>query len=576
MTDSQGKTRRSLLQINPDDSLPEVLTRLRSFAGKSVELVIPDHSPILLTATEFRTLKDAAQRSQINLILKTDDRLRIQLASMFDLIDGVTISRRGKDVSRGGADLEKTSSGWRNPGEETEDNDPISVSRRRRNVMERTRLDDTPAPKRSRTKAKQSGDESGSLDYLDKEESSGGISAKLLGRIVAILAVIVLIAGISGWYYMPEVAISAKLREQQVSGELTYAVGLSDAGLPSDVEFRIPAEESTAEVQISLSIPATGGVVEPDATATGSVVLRNPTAAAINVPAGTSLQNALGATFTTTAAVDVPAATGDTPGETRVDVQASEPGSGSNIEQGALTGKIEGLEVYFSNREAAISGGTDRQILEVTQEDIDTLETTLTDQIKRIAAEGWSRQLPEGQTLVAPSVAPGTPEYEIQQQVGDKVEAVSLTGTVEATGLVYAQEEIEGELTTRFQDHLNPTVPSGYGLLANTITLGEATVVSEQPTAVIYRQSATATAQAIYDSSSQENLIDMLAGKSYDNAEAIVQAQTAFETTSIEVSPGFWPERMPQTADRIKLTIAPGSEQLSVEPLATPSPEASS
>jgi hypothetical protein len=576
MTDSQGKTRRSLLQINPDDSLPEVLTRLRSFAGKSVELVIPDHSPILLTATEFRTLKDAAQRSQINLILKTDDRLRIQLASMFDLIDGVTISRRGKDVSRGGADLEKTSSGWRNPGEETEDNDPISVSRRRRNVMERTRLDDTPAPKRSRSKSKQSGDEPGSLDYLDKEEASGRISAKLLGRIVALLAVIVLIAGIFGWYYMPEVAISATLREQQVSGELTYAVGLSDAGLPSDVEFRIPAEESTAEVQISLSIPATGGVVEPDATAAGSVVLRNPTAAAINVPAGTSLQNALGAAFTTTSAVDVPAASGDTPGETRVDVQASEPGSGGNLELGALTGKIEGLEVYFSNREAAISGGTDRQILEVTQEDIDTLETTLTDQIKRIAAEGWSKQLPEGQTLVAPSVAPGTPEYEIQQQVGDKVEAVSLTGTVEATGLVYAQEEIEGELTTRFQDHLNPTVPSGFGLLANTITLGEATVVSEQPTAVIYRQSATATAQAIYDSSSQQNLVDMLAGKSYDNAETIVQAQTAFETTSIEISPGFWPERMPQTADRIKLTIEPGSEQVSVEPIATPSPEASS
>jgi hypothetical protein len=160
--------------------------------------------------------------------------------------------------------------------------------------------------------------------------------------------------------------------------------------------------------------------------------------------------------------------------------------------------------------------------------------------------------------------------------VGDKVESVSLTGTVEAAGLVYAQEDIQGELTTRFQDHLNPTVPSGFGLLANTITLGEATVVSEQPTAVIYRQSATATAQAIYDSSSQQNLVDMLAGKSYDNAETIVQAQTAFETTSIEISPGFWPERMPQTADRIKLTIEPGSEQLSVEPIATPSPEASS
>lgn len=575
MTDSQGKPRRTLVQINPDDSLPEILTRLRSFAGKSVDLEIPDHSPILLTATEFRTLKDAAQRSQISLTLKTDDRLRIQLASMFDLIDGVTISRRGQDASRGGADLASTASGWRGSGEtvKTEDDDPISVSRRRRSALEQTRNEEIQTPKKSRSKKSGTNAEPGSLDYLDSEDA-GSSRAKLIGRLVAVLAVIVLIGGIYGWYYMPDVAISVTLREDQVSGELVYAVGLSDAGLPSDVQFRIDAQESTTEVQISLSVPATGGVVEPDASASGTVVLRNPTDVAIEVPTGTALQNALGIGFVTATDIEVPAASGDTPGETRVEVTASEPGTVGNVAQGALTGKFADFEVYFSNRDAAIEGGTDRQTLEVTEEDIATLETTLTDQLRRVTAEGWTRQLPAGQTLVAPSVSAADPDYDIAQDVGEQSETVSLSGTVTATGLVYEQSSIEGELVTRFQDHLNPMVPSGYGLLANTIVLGEATVLSEQPTAVIYRQSATATTQAIYESTSQQNLVDMLAGQSYDNAETIVRAQEAFASSSIELSPGFWPERMPQTADRITITIEPGSEQ-TVDDDPDASPEAS-
>jgi hypothetical protein len=572
MSDPRGKSRRILVQISPDESLPEVLTRLRSYAGKTVDLEIPDHSPILLTATEFRTLKDAAQRSQITLGLKTDDRLRIQLASMFDLVEGLTISRRGKDASRGSGDLVTTSAGWRSASEqEATESDPISVSRRRRNVMERSRLEEATEPKRSRAN-RDTSDESGTLDYLDKPESTSRLNAKLLGRIVAILAVIVLVAGIAGWYYMPEVAITATLREEQIGGELVYAVGLPDASLPSDVQFLIEATSSSAEVTIEFSIPATGGVVEPDGTASGSVVLRNPTTAPINVPSGTTIQNNLGVAFTTTAAADVPATSGETPGETTVTVQAAEPGSGSNVAQGALTGKIDGMEVYFSNRQAPIEGGTDRQILEVTQEDIDSLETQLQDQIKQVTAEGWSRQLPAGQTLVRPSVTPETPEYEIQQEVGETSDVVSLTGTVQATGLVYAQEDIEDDLKAEFQNQLNATVPSGYGLLANTITLGEASVMSEQPSAVIYRQSATATVQAVFDETARQNLVNALAGKSYDTASAIVAGQTAFATSSIELSPGFWPERMPQTAERITLEIAPGSEQLP-EPESSPQPD---
>lgn len=579
MSEPQAKAKRNLLQITPDDSLPEVLTRLRGYAGKSVALEIPDHSPILLTATEFRTLKDAAERSQIDLSLQTSDSLRLQLASMFDLVEGVSISRRGKQASSGGGDLITTTAGWRIAPDDAQadDNDPISISRRRRSSMEKTRRDDA-LPRRSRTTGTEPDSPSGTLDYLDPEASGGHLDAQLLGRIVAILAVIVLVAGVAGWYYMPQVTIAATLKEQAVSGDLVYAVGLPTATLPSDVQFTIEAQEASAEVNIELSVPASGVRTEPGDTASGSVVLRNPTAAAIAVPAGTEVQTAQGVAFATQTAVDVPATSGSTPGEARADVQALEPGGTGNIELGALTGKIDGLDVYFSNREGAISGGTDREIRSVTEEDLTTLEQTLTDQLQRVTADGWSKQLPAGESIVGPSVVPGEPTYEIQQDVGDEIDQVTLTGTVEATGLVFAMEDIERELRQAFEGQLQATVADGYRLLPNTIALGESDVITESPNAVIYRLSATATTQAIFDEAARDDLIEQIAGGGYDEANALVTSQPAFETSTLEISPGFWPERMPQAADRITLEIAPGSEQTPVgnsTPDVSPSPESS-
>jgi hypothetical protein len=580
MSDSTAKSRRTLLQISPDESLPEVLSRLRGLAGKPVQLVIPDHSPILLTATEFRALKDAAARSQIDLNLETSDSLRIQLATMFDLIEGVTIARRGKQASNGAADLIPTSSGWRTAPENSAtdgDDDPISVSRRRRSVMEENRrLDEPREPGRSSKRNKQPAEQEGTLDYLDKPKSSSWLTPKRLGRLVAVVIVIALVAGIAGWYYMPSVTVSATLKEQPVTGNLVYAVGLPTATLPSDVQFTIEAEKASATVNIELSVPTTGLRKVPGETATGSVVLRNPTDAAITIPAGTELRTVHDVAFATRADVEVPAASGDTPGETRIDIIAKEPGGAGNVALGALTGKFADFDVYYSNREAAIDGGTDTEIHSVTEDDVKTLEQTLTDQLRKVTADGWNQQLAEGESLVGPSVAPGEPTYEIEQQVGDEVNHLTLTGSVDATGLVFAQADIERELRAAFEGQLQAEVADGYQLLPNTIVLDDASVMTEAPDAVIYRVSASATTQATFDAAAQNDLVEQLAGEDYDTAEASVAGQPAFATASLETSPGFWPDRMPQAADRITIEIAPGSELLPAgepTPGSSPSPD---
>src|SRR5687767_5842075 len=68
--------------VTSDETLPDIVARLREAAngGHTVDLVIPIDSALLLTAREFRTLKDAIDEDRVAVRMRTADPLRLQLA----------------------------------------------------------------------------------------------------------------------------------------------------------------------------------------------------------------------------------------------------------------------------------------------------------------------------------------------------------------------------------------------------------------------------------------------------------------------------------------------------------------
>ena len=71
------------IELGPDDALPDLLVRVKATRGDDAVIVIPESSNILLTATEFRTLKSTADQVRVGITLETNDKLRTQLAGMF-------------------------------------------------------------------------------------------------------------------------------------------------------------------------------------------------------------------------------------------------------------------------------------------------------------------------------------------------------------------------------------------------------------------------------------------------------------------------------------------------------------
>src|ERR671913_1908367 len=68
--------------VTSDETLSDIVARLLEAAngGRTVDLVVPIDSALLLTAREFRILKDAIVDNRIPLVLRTSDPLRLQLA----------------------------------------------------------------------------------------------------------------------------------------------------------------------------------------------------------------------------------------------------------------------------------------------------------------------------------------------------------------------------------------------------------------------------------------------------------------------------------------------------------------
>src|SRR4051812_36378056 len=71
------------IDLGPDEGFPDLLARIKSTRGDELTVSFDDPSGLLLTAAEFRQMRITADQVRVNIILETNDPLRIQLASMF-------------------------------------------------------------------------------------------------------------------------------------------------------------------------------------------------------------------------------------------------------------------------------------------------------------------------------------------------------------------------------------------------------------------------------------------------------------------------------------------------------------
>jgi hypothetical protein len=538
--------------VTSEETLPGIADQLREAArgGHAVNLVVPIDSALLLTAGEFRTLKDAIDADRLPVVLRTADPLRLQLAARLGVRAEAMPRPRPKAAAVIPAPpaapdtkpIDAPNGDW--PGELVGVESPPTVD---------------PA---SHWPALNGEGEPSELDAVS-EEPAGAMPSEPSSNpprrwlpVAALLVVLVLGTLLAIRFALPRAVITIVPRTAPVTASLTFDVAADGQPLDDDAAFAVPRQERTLDVVWRGTAPATGVRTVPDQTAGGPIELRNTSPESLTVAAGEIVASVGGREFAMVEDVTVPpadAATGE-PGAATGAVRAMEPGSGGNVGNGEISGRLPN-GVYYSNRMAPTDGGTDKEFPLIAEADLEGLIVQARAAAPDLAAHLLAEE-DDGVAIVPSSVTVTDQTDSFDRRVGDEAESVSLESTLTLEIVTFdgdgAAEAYEEALLTRLQE----SAPDGFAVDPAAVRFEAPADVAASDGGIRMEVAARADAVAVLDEGERAALAEALAGLSPDAAAAVLADTPEIADFSVEYHPPFLPRQMPGAAARIELETA--------------------
>jgi hypothetical protein len=385
-----------------------------------------------------------------------------------------------------------------------------------------------------------------------------GRTAAVVG--VAVLAFVVLVAGVAGYLLLPSASIAVTAREERI-GPVQLTIRADPAVTAVDASAGIvPAERLSFDLAASDSFPATGVRVETD-PASGSVRFQSfDTGGSNEIPAGSIVSTEGGTQFRTAAAVTlppaelVPASPGFNviPSEASVAVAAVREGTAGNVPANSITVVPEGENPTLTKvtNPQATSGGRREEFTLVVQADVDAAVAALTSQLEAQFASILAdpATVPAGKTLFPETATTTTPEPTVAPEslVGREVESFELGMTGSGSLIAVDESPLEEIARTRIRGR----VEAGHRLVDDSIEVGapEATVEGQ---VVTFTVRATAAQVRVLDAA---DLRALVRGKPVAEARTIL---AQFGEVELSVWPD-WVTTIPTIDARLVLTVDTG------------------
>lgn len=241
-----------------------------------------------------------------------------------------------------------------------------------------------------------------------------------------------LIGAAAAWIYIPRADVTVFVSPQTLREETEIVL-----------QDTIPAVEKTLEVSSQKTTSATGSKTVGE-KAKGQVTIRNGTAVEIEIEEGTVLVGPGDLRFILNQAIEVAAASSpSTPGSETVEVEAAEIGSEYNLSKGEtfVVGNYPKSEVDAVVQED-LAGGSSREIVAVSESDLEKLEKELTSELKAQAASQLQQELGQEQILIQETIEAIDKSTEFNHQAGDEADSVSLRMSLKLRALAVNQSDL--------------------------------------------------------------------------------------------------------------------------------------
>ena len=233
--------------------------------------------------------------------------------------------------------------------------------------------------------------------------------------------------------------------------ESNFNVSVVPGGSFNLSKQQIGAEEIVAKASGNQKAVATGSKKLGE-YAHGEVTVLNWTIAPKEFASQAVIISKSGVKFTLDSDVEVASRSASTPGQSKVNVKAVEFGPSGNIDAGNdFTFKEYDELLYSARSDSAFSGGAERQITVVSQEDQDRLSKSLTDSLTEKAkndlkSKTSNQKLPEEIVIVK------ILKKEFDKKVDEEASLVNLDMEIEASGIVYDESELKKLLAESTED----------------------------------------------------------------------------------------------------------------------------
>jgi len=275
-----------------------------------------------------------------------------------------------------------------------------------------------------------------------KKANLGASAGKKTFVFGGVVLAIVFIGSFSYWWFYPKATVNIIVTPKRLEEKVSLFID-PDMTVPDVSGRKIPGKSLKTSVSGERT-QATTGAKTIGEKAKGSVKIQNGTSSDIDLDSGTVVSSTGGFDFVIDSAVTVSAAfSPSSPGTASVNVTAGDIGAEYNLAQDETfsIGNYPKADVD-AVASADFSGGSSRQILAVSQEDVDNLKEDLIDELLIKAKGELKSGLPAGAILIEESEEYTIKDSDYSDKQGDEAENVSLSLDLAVTALSAEQKDL--------------------------------------------------------------------------------------------------------------------------------------
>ena len=343
---------------------------------------------------------------------------------------------------------------------------------------------------------------------------------------------------------VPGITPSATVTITPASSDLrnTYQLfGVTGTPDPSQRQVQARLLSSTSPAQ-SKTVNATGVRQTSGIQATGTITFYNGAFTDQQVNAGTAFNLAGGVRIVTDRAVDIPKASSppnSRPGVASVSAHATAVGPAGNIAALAINGPCCSTDSsIFAKNLTAFSGGQNPENFTVVQQsDIDGAAKPLESMLTPQAQNSVKGQIHPNEQLVNPLQC--APNVTSDHNVGDRATNVTVTVKVTCSGEVYDQQAAQMIASNLLKQQAARDPGPGYALVGNlTTTVTQVMVTDPKKGTLLLQVKAQGIWVFQFSAAQQRALANLIAGKSKQDALALLVKQPGVAKADIVVSGG--------------------------------------